>query len=322
MVDIAVQEERQMSVDKGKTPTTTLMMPVGCRRKKDRKNCYAAALKTMEMFSLPNYDLPKLKGKENYSVWQKRRYLYFVREKDEDFFRPLENERWRMVVYSNEISKYISDIREFIRCYPVEKGVVVNLDADCRRVGTTNSPWTVDWHDDPEYISKAMLAMVRMFDLQMRKRGLLFAGVEAGSHTFRPSISSGFNTPILHFAPGPRNFGENLTFESSSRPGHYPEHRRTGEGLYRALSIYSRYEKDIWRKALRCPLGFLDDYGFDFVIQDHRSLDKAKDGYLRLLQKEFGYSMVMRRSYLDADGNKRQGFNQSAAASGRNRRKS
>lgn len=312
-----------MGADKALTPITTLLMPVGTRPGASNIaliNAIEMADATMRMFALP-----QLTSLKKHNWWTENHYRFFVRENQASIFRILENDLWKMVTYPDAVAAYISDIREWIRRYPVKRGIVINLDADCRKACLTNSAWVPDWHgpEDPEWVSGKMLAMVRLFDLKSRESGLLFAGVDSGSHIFKPSISTGWCTPIYHFVPGPRNFGENLTFETSDRAGRYPKHRITGEGLYRSLSIYTQYELTKWGRKIREPLGFLDDVGFDFDIQPSEILDKTKAEQVKLFAEEFGDNMVRRRSYTDEYGRKRYGFNQQAAgADCRNRDRS
>src|ERR1019366_1805962 len=128
-----------MSVDKSKTPSVAFLMPLGCRGT-PTKDDIAAARKTQDSFSLPDIDW-KNKPAE-FNNWREKAHLSFVREEQAPFFQCLENDVWKMVVYPNEIATHISNIREYIRCFPVDADVVINVDSDFEwATDAPHAPW-------------------------------------------------------------------------------------------------------------------------------------------------------------------------------------
>ena len=322
-----------MSCDKALTPSITIMMPVGYRT--GTAKCSIRRIHDQAAFSMLALALPDIEGAKKfspYSRWCERTRLFFVRESQVPTFADLETDLWRMVVYPDSV-ECISDIREWIRNYPVAKGtVVINTDADFKSfTSSPHTPWLGNWSSTEladisvtaQQVSRALLALVRHFDERSRTIGLLHAGVKVGTHVYHPSVSTGHCSPIEILQERPSHFKEALTFETSERAGFYPPHRSTAEGLYRAMTIQREYEKASYKGRRRVPVGLFDCYGFRYAMQPVHGLDAGKLADNKFLIDEFGYSMVMRRTYSDPNDSTQTlyGFNQQAAGHGRNRDK-
>ena len=319
-----------MAVDKDLTPSVAVLMPVGCATAAQEKKTFNEALKTMQRYSLPAVSSP---GLAPYNPWGSRTRLFFVRESQRHCFAALQQNDWNMVVYPNQFGHFISDVREYIRTYPVDADVIITIDSDSTGV-TPRGPAILDaeMFTAPQRISRVLLADTKLFHHEA-KRGLKYAGVVTGTHVHHPSNTPGYGTPVFRFISGPRHFEESLTFETRERAGHYAPHRSRFESLYRALTIRAEHGE--------AGLGFLDSYAHGFSKRGNYDCNHAQQ--LEALVKQFGWSLVMRKSFPmgeefvdrrtfttagwerkcrnEGSQGRCQGFNQISAGAGRNRKR-